>query len=103
MIIKDGVIMHPLKIEMQPVLKSAEQVWRLLGQELVVTCGLNGLHSAGSYHYYGYALDFRTNYFTPEEAQLAANNLQRKIGSAYTVVLEHNHSHVQYNYHKNRG
>lgn len=52
---------HGLQVEMQPVLAHASKVWNNAGfDELVVTSGRDGIHSCGSYHYYGYAVDLRT-------------------------------------------
>jgi len=95
--IKQNVIMPGLKLPMQTVLKEAEKLWKKHGQELVVTSALDGTHSAGSYHYYGYALDFRTRYFNKETAQEIANELQEILGRNYTVLFEGNHTHVQFN------
>ena len=95
--IKEGVIMQGLQLEMREVLKCADQVWKSLKQELVVTSALDGTHSAGSYHYFGYALDFRTNYFTPNEKKQAARDLRLMLSAKYFVLEESNHIHVQYN------
>lgn len=97
--LKKGVILAGLKIEMRPVLKRADGLWRANGQELVITSGLEGTHSAGSYHYYGYALDLRTNYFSEEKKRELERILQHRlaeISSAYQVVLERTHMHVEF-------
>jgi hypothetical protein len=52
---------------MRKALIAADRIWKQAGQDLVVTSGLEGEHSPGSLHYYGYALDFRTRYFTEEQ------------------------------------
>ena len=97
MIIKDGVIMQGLQLPMRKVLKRANLIWRDNGQELVVTSALDGTHSAGSYHYFGYALDFRSRYFSTLDKRKVANRLQNVLGADYTVVSERTHIHVQYN------
>lgn len=98
--IKDGVILAGLNPNMRFVLITADDIWRNHGQELVVTSGLDGCHSAWSWHYYGCALDFRTRYFgSHRERQDVANELQaalKKKSSLYGVVLESNHIHTQY-------
>lgn len=97
MIIKEGVVLAGLQIEMRPVLKHANEVWKKHGQELAVTSGLEGTHSAGSYHYFGYALDLRTRYFSTTERHSVLYELKQLLGGKYTVLLESTHIHAQYN------
>ena len=93
--LKQGVILCGLDIRMRRVLIAADRIWHSLGQELVVTSGLDGVHSAGSLHYYGLALDFRTRYFSPDEAEAAAAVLQETLGEKFDVVLHSTHIHVE--------
>lgn len=103
--IKDGVIMQGLQLEMRTVLQKADALWKKHGKELVITSALDGTHSAGSYHYFGYALDFRTRYFfdnVPQEqgqrtVMEIVKDLQAQLGDKYTVLFESTHIHVQYN------
>ena len=95
--IKKNVIMAGLQLPMRKVLKEADKIWKDNGQELVVTSALDGCHSAGSYHYYGYALDFRTHYFSDAEAKRIALELRDALGAGYLVLFEVNHIHVQFN------
>jgi len=102
--VKEGVVLAGLDIKMRPVLIAAEKIWSNYGQELVVTCGLNGEHSAGSYHYYGLALDFRHRYFTDIQKDMVAEELMDKLRRVencqvfhdYDVVIENTHIHVEY-------
>ncbi len=95
--IKDDVIMTGLQIPMRQVLKHANQIWKNEGQELVITSALDGTHSAGSYHYYGYAVDLRSRYFTTTKKKEVVRKLKDALGTDYTVIGEHTHIHVQYN------
>ena len=95
--IKDGVTIAGLNIKMRIVLIMADLIWEELGQELVITSGLEGTHSAGSLHYYGYAVDFRTFYFTEEEKKKAIEDLRDNLGLEYDVVWHNSHVHVEYN------
>ena len=89
--------MAGLKVEMRLALIVADRIWRKHGKELVITSGLDSEHSAGSWHYYGYALDLRSRYFTkPGEADMVAKELQDELGSAYDVVHHALHIHVEY-------
>ena len=99
--IKTDVILSGLQLPMRKVLIEADKIWRDNGQELVITGGLDGVHSAGSVHYYGYALDLRTRYFTgseysPGSIEGIAAKLKEKLGSDYDVVVHKTHIHVEY-------
>lgn len=94
--IKEGVIIQGLAIEMRSVLINAEKIWREFDAELVVTSALDGLHSAGSLHYYGYALDFRTRDFSPDVRLKVADRLRQALGRNYRVLVEVTHIHVEY-------
>ena len=80
--IKEGVVLAGLQLPMRRASIEADKIWRNLGQELVVTAGLDGAHSAGSLHYYGYALDLRSRYFAEEQKETAINRLQVRLGDA---------------------
>ena len=114
--IDNNASIENLDPSMRPVLAMANKIWALLGQELVVTCGVNGTHSAGSLHYYGCAVDLRTRYFDDKGSKAAAmlkdalKEFNRQvqetiyIGSpeqagTYAVVIESSHIHVQFKPH----
>ena len=93
--IKEGVSLAGLNFNMRYALIQAEKVWRKHGKELVVTSGLDGSHSAGSLHYYGLALDFRTRYFSEQEVSLVFRDLHNALYKfGFTVLLEKTHIHV---------
>ena len=83
MIIKDGVILQGLDIKMRPALIAADKIWRDYGQELVVTGGLDGTHSAGSLHYYGLALDLRTRYFASVTQEKVIADLKKELAKYF--------------------
>lgn len=97
--LKDGVIIAGLKPVMRKVLIAAEKIWLAHGQELVITSGLEGAHSAGSYHYYGYALDFRTRYFSEADKDRVFQTLKKHLTeefSSYKVIQHKTHVHVHW-------
>ena len=94
--IKDGVNIQGIDIRMRPTLIAAEKIWKKYGQELVVTGGLDGTHSAGSFHYYGLALDFRTRYFEERTARYVAESLQKELGNDFDVISHKIHIHVEF-------
>ncbi len=81
---------------MRPVLTAADQLWHEAGEELVVTAGLDGTHSAGSLHYYGYAVDLRTRYFDRPTIDDIADEMRLALGHNYDVIVHGSHMHVEY-------
>lgn len=93
---KPGVIIAGLKIEMRKVLMVADKIWKEHGQELVITSGLDGVHSPGSLHPYGYALDLRSRYFVKARCPLVVVDLKEQLGNDYDVIVHSTHIHVEY-------
>lgn len=94
--IKEKASIAGLKPEMRIALREADSIYKSHDKELVITCGLNGEHSAGSLHYSGYAIDIRTHYFTTEELENVYESLVRRLGLFYDVVLESTHIHIEW-------
>jgi len=94
--IKEGASLQGLNVTMRPVLIEWEKLCKKYNVEAVVTCGTDGAHSAGSMHYYGYALDLRTRDMTEGQKQTARQNMAVKLGLAYDVVLHRSHMHIEY-------
>ncbi len=98
--LKKGVILAGLRLEMRPVLIASERIWKQFGRKegVTITGGLEGTHSAGSLHYYGYALDLRTRYWLKKKKKLAvAKELREALGPDYDVVIHSTHIHAEYN------
>ena len=96
--IKDSSVnIHGLEVCMQPVLKAADIIWKQQGHELVVTSARDSMHSAGSLHYYGRAVDLRTNYFKDDSSiRSVAQRLRDTLGPNYDVIVHTTHMHVEY-------
>lgn len=94
--IKEGASLQGLKIIMRKVLVKAEEVWEKNDKELVVTSGTDSTHSAGSVHYYGYALDLRTRYFNKATTNKVLRSLRKDIGANYKASFHRNHIHVEW-------
>lgn len=95
--IKEGASIQGIQFVMREVLINADRIWRENGQELVITAGTDGMHSAASLHYYGLALDFRTKYFDDIARKRVYKLLLEELGDRFTVILEDTHIHVQLN------
>lgn len=85
-----------LQKEMRPVLKTADKLWKDHGEELVITSARDGVHSAGSLHYYGLAVDLRTHYFSLADQHKIMQDLQNALGHDYDVIFHKSHIHVEY-------
>ena len=98
-----SVSLDGLHLAMRLVLKLVDEIWDDYGQEAVITAGTevfdtegNLIHSSGSLHPFGRALDIRTNYFSEEDKIRVAQDLEDELGSDYDVVLHKSHLHVEY-------
>ena len=95
MILKPGVRLQGIRPEVVVALIAAQEIWKSLGVELVVTSCIDGTHSRGSMHYSGSAVDLRSaNLGT--NAVSATQRLQTALGNDYDVLLETDHIHVEY-------
>lgn len=62
---------------------------------VTITSGTDGKHMAGSRHYIGAALDFRTSNLTKKEVTRFMDKMRERLGPDYDVVLESDHVHVE--------
>lgn len=92
----ESVNIWGLEICMQKALRVADEIWDDYGQELVITSGRDGIHSAGSLHYYGRAIDCRTRYFDEDTKERVYNELVEDLGSDYDVIKHSTHIHIEY-------
>ena len=111
MIIKhETVKLDGLQPIMRHAMRWADIVWKQLGQECVITAGTEAvkdgelIHSAGSLHPMGFALDFRTHYFN-DGGDEAASILEEKLGDInlhyldsgkFEVIQHKTHIHVEF-------
>lgn len=95
---KPGVNPFGLRPELLVALVAADNIWRMLGGELVVTSINDGKHSRTSLHYTGAAADLRTRDFSDDIKQTAAWNLRSALGDNpdFDVVVEEDHIHLEY-------
>ena len=92
-----GVELSGLKYEMRPALIAANTIYLKYDQELFITCTDGGIHSAGSLHYYGYAMDLRTKFFKDQATkQKVADDIRAILPFPFDVVLESTHLNLEY-------
>ena len=95
--VKDSTVnIWGLEKFMQKALRVADEIWEDYGQELVITSARDSMHSAGSLHYYGLAIDCRTRYFSEEDKQRVFEELQDDLGADYDIVWHTSHIHIEY-------
>ena len=98
--LKKGVILAGLNVNMRTVLIHAESIWKKYKgykkSGCVVTAGLDGLHSAGSVHYYGRALDFRVWWLSKDQVNKIARGLRDRLNPNYDVIIHKTHIHVEW-------
>lgn len=88
--------------EMRLVMIVVDDLWKTYGQEAVITAGTEAfdgndfIHSVGSYHPFGKALDFRTRYFSDSVVDKIAKQLRDLLGKDYDVVIHKSHIHIEY-------
>ncbi len=96
--LKKGVELAGLDLRMRPVLIAAEEIWKGLGRKegVTITCTRGDVHSAGSLHPYGLALDLRIRYFSKTKQTRAFELLKIALGNSFDVILHSTHIHVEY-------
>jgi hypothetical protein len=107
--IKPGATIAGLNIKMRAALMIADKLWKEQGEVFdqaedrmvnlseegtTVTSGLDGEHSAGSLHYYGYAVDLRTRYFSLAKKHDIENELRIQLGPDFRLFVHASHFHV---------
>lgn len=64
--------------------------------ECVITSAREGTHMTKSFHYVGYALDFRIRHIPEGWRDKLHNDIQRALGDEFDAVLEKTHIHVEF-------
>lgn len=84
-------------------IKIIQPIYRKYKKDAVITSGSeNYKHSVKhSRHYSGDALDLRSKFFTEEQKDLVLDELKRKLGKHFVVILEGRgkpweHFHIHY-------
>lgn len=94
--IKEGVIINGIKPEMMLVITIAQEFYKDLKIDCVITSCCDGKHSSTSLHYVGYALDFRTRNMNNFQQKLLLESLKNQLTKEYDIILESNHLHVEF-------
>ncbi len=86
--IKPGVALLGMRPEILLAVIAAEPIWYQMGTDLTITSCTEGVHSKGSRHYSGLAIDLRTRGLSNEQAKRAGAVM--KIQFVSTSSFRHN-------------
>lgn len=93
MLLKPGVDISRLRRMTRRGLSVSYAVYAADKQEIVITSTFEGQHSPGSLHYANQAFDVR---LPTGNRDTMMENLKKALGSAFDVVLERTHIHIEY-------
>jgi conjugal transfer mating pair stabilization protein TraG len=100
--VKPGVRLHGVRPEMVFAATVVDVAYdRIRVPECWITSGIDGVHSEGSAHYDGRALDFRAKTVPVESRKGLAELIREALGADFDVVLEdgatdYAHLHVEF-------
>ena len=69
----------------------------LIQNNTVVTSANDSQHMVGSLHYKDRALDFRTSDLAPRQVEQWADEIRKRLGPGFDVIIERDHLHVEHN------
>ena len=94
--IKEGVKLEGVQWQVFSAAIIVEAVLQSFGTELVITSCLDGQHMPHSLHYKGLAFDARSRDLAPQFQTQARDEMKKRLGPDYDVVLEKDHFHIEH-------
>lgn len=91
-----GVRLSGLKIEMKIVLQTVEEVCLEHGRQSFITHTDDGIHSPGSLHPYGYAIDYRMRFFRAKTKREIYKKIKDRLPKGFDVVVHRTHLHIEW-------
>ena len=95
--IKAGVKVQGLKPEILLALMIIEPILVAHRQELVITAGIEGRHSAKSRHRLGMAVDVRSRDVPIAQIGKVEHLMHEALGDEFYIKFETHHYHIQFN------
>lgn len=86
--IKQGVSLKGLQPQMAVAYAIVQDIYRQFGYGATITSGNDGVHMAGSCHYTGDALDFRTKHLERTDFRVMMDEIKAALGQEFDVVIE---------------
>ena len=94
--LKDGVKLEGVQWQVFHAALIVETVLETFGTALVITSCVDGKHLPHSLHYKGLAFDARSRDLAPQFQTQAREEMKKRLGPDYDVVLESDHYHIEY-------
>lgn len=99
--LKEGVDIGGITSEIVLALFVINSIFTRYAKECVVTSVMDGKHMEKSKHYFGEAVDIRTNNLTAEEQTSIFSDITKALGKDFDVILEdsgedNQHFHVEW-------
>lgn len=69
----------------------------LMQTNTLITSANDSTHKEGSLHYRDRALDFRTIDMTSYQIEAWADEIRKRLGPGFDVIIERDHLHVEHN------
>lgn len=94
----NNAVLFGMQLVMRRAMLSAAAARGRVGKPtLIITCGTNGAHTAGSLHPYGYAIDIRTRDIAPDSLDTFYGVLRADLTPfGFSVVRHPTHCHIEY-------
>lgn len=93
----DSVEVAGIRPELMFGLYVADEVYRSVGVDMVVTSITDGRHSLTSLHYAGQAADIRIRNLPPNTSPATiAKEIKSRLNIDFDVVVEPDHIHLEY-------
>jgi hypothetical protein len=96
MTLKSDARVHGIRPEIVLAAMVVHAIYQANGLDVVITSGIEGKHSFGSFHYAGAAMDFRTNHVPAEKLPGLVQKITAALGPDFDVLREVDHLHVEF-------
>lgn len=102
MLARVGVGVKGLSVPMTKALRPINKVWKeVVGEHAIITSTYGSVHSDGSLHYRGDAVDFALKYandrsYHHEVSTELVRRLRKELGDEFDIVFEADHLHIEY-------
>ena len=95
--IKEGVKIKGVQPELMLAAQIVDGIYASYNNlECVITAARDGTHMTKSFHFVGYALDFRTRHIPEGWQERIYKDICRALGDEFDVVWEKTHYHVEF-------
>lgn len=97
--LKSKVKILGIKPELVLTLMLVNQVFLKYNLHMIITSMLDGQHSDGSLHPYGFAVDIRSRNISRDFIQKIVRDLKEMFDEQLDIVLESDHFHIEFDPH----